>query len=204
MTILPGEAYWVGSPLPGESSGGEHTSVVLSSRTYNDRTGYPVIAGMRHQSPKAYRIEVTPASFTPAAGQPPLDQPRVVGLDQCRGAATSELSSMHGRIDNASLARVLANVPVQFQLGASSYARRGEYWELDQPVQGFTRVLVVLNDRAVLTDSMSQVLALPMSVSVEPGPLLVVAKTNLKTLAGRLSDKGQAQLDRLIRQMFGL
>jgi hypothetical protein len=160
-----------------------------------------VIAAMRRQAANAYRIEVPPAAFTPAAGEPPLDRARVVGLDQCRGASVAELDSKHGDIDGTSLSAVLGNVPAQFQLGASQYARRGERWTLAQPVDGVTEVVIVLNDRAVQTAAMSQILVLPVGAE---GPLLMVAKSNLVTLNGQLDAGGQAQLDSTIRGIFGI
>jgi len=201
MSVAAGEAYWVASPLPGEPSGGAHTSVVLSCAAYNGRTGFPVVAAMRKQPANAYRIEVSPSAFTSAVGQPPLDEARVIGLDQCRGATSAELSSKHGDVDSASLSAVLRNVPAQFQLGAAQYARRGEMWSLAQPVNGVTEIVIVLNDRAVRTADMSQILALPVGAE---GPLLMVAKSNLAVLTGQLDASGQVQLDSTIRGIFGI
>jgi hypothetical protein len=156
---------------------------------------------MRKQPANAYRIEVSPSAFTPATGEPPLDRARVIGLDQCRGATAAELSSKHGDIDEASLRAVLANVPTQFQLGASQYARRGEKWTLAQPVDGVTAVVIVLNDRAVQAAAMSQVLVLPVGAE---GPLFMVAKSNLDALIGQLDADSQVQLDSTIRGIFGI
>jgi hypothetical protein len=73
-----------------------------------------------------------------------------------------------------------------------------------QPVDGTSEVLIVLNDRAVETAAMSQVLVLPVGAAVAEGPLFMVAKSNLATLNGQLNAGGQEQLDRMIRGIFGI
>jgi mRNA-degrading endonuclease toxin of MazEF toxin-antitoxin module len=199
-----GEAFWVTTPLPGEPSGGAHSSVVLSSAAYNATTGFPVIAALRRQPETAYRIQVGVSQFTPAPGQPPLDTPRIIGLDQCRGASTAELVSKHGDVNLGCVQAVIAKVPTQFQLGSDTYARRGERWRLSQPIDGISEVVVVLNDRAVQTAAMTQVLALPAGQPVQAAPLLMVRKSQLMTLLGRLTASEQAELDRFIRFIFDL
>lgn len=200
----PGEAFWYDITLPGGSSGGRHSCVVLSCDAYNKRTGRPVMAALRQQPANRFRAQVTPRQFTPHPGQSPLDTDRVIGLDQLSSVSLHSGLARHGRVDRACVESALAMVRLQLQIGDPPYTHRGQVWQLASPVDGFSEVVQVLNDRATGTDSMTQVLALPLGSPAQEAPLLMIAKKQRKKLVRSLTPGEQAELDAILLGVFGL
>jgi hypothetical protein len=111
---------------------------------------------------------------------------------------------LHGYVEPACVEAVLRLVPKQFQVAMPPYSRRGEIWDLSSPVRGFKRACIVLNDRAVATAAMTQVLVLPYADGVLSSPLLMVGKSTLEKRLGQLKDGQQSQLDSILRDIFGI
>ena len=197
-----GEAFWIATPLPGEQSGGRHTSVILSCPAYNSRTGFPVIAALRRQRPSQYRVAVHPADFIPVAGQPALDTQRVIGLDQCSGVQAAALTAKHGDVMAGPVRAALALVARQFQIASPPYSLRGEIWRLRRSINGISEVVLVLNDHALNTQAMTQVLALPRGHPAEEAPLLMVGRRDLAARLGQLNRDEQERLDEILQSAF--
>ena len=204
MIVKPGEAYWIDSTLPGEPSGGRHTSVVISSEAYHAESGFAVVASLRKQRPNAYRVRVRKSDFVAAPGQPPLDRDRVLGLDQCRGIGVSARLTAHGSVPVECVHQATALVPKQFQIASPPYKSRGRVWTVGTTAYGTDKIVEIINDRAAATDSMSQILALPYSTGVSDGPVMMVAKQDCVEHVYTLSPTEQSALDKLITFMFGV
>jgi hypothetical protein len=62
----------------------------------------------------------------------------------------------------------------------------------------------VLNDRAVNTQAMTQILALPRGAPAEEAPLLMVRKADLQDRLGQLTNGEQETLDDMLRSVFAV
>ncbi len=199
-----GDIYWLDTPLPGEQSGGHHMSVVVSANDYNQQHSYPVLAALRDKTPNKYRILVTPAEFAPSANGVPLDQHRIVGLDQCSSVLSSSLGERCGTVSPEITDRVREAVPRQFQL-EGPWARRGEAWEIEKGMAECGSVVLIMNDSAIRHPHQQQYSALPFAGDqVLPAPLLMIGKSHLLKKLGQLSEAQQLSLSVLLRFMFGL
>lgn len=200
-----GSVYLAATPLPGESSGGDHLVVVVSTDGYNSHTGYPVVCGVRRGSQRhPFRIGISASEFRPCGRGRPLDGDRVVELGQSVGVRAQDLGELVGCVAESTLARIAAAIPDQFQLGATTWLRRGQIWTLTPSGEsgGPTEVVLVANDRALGAPNAQHVLCLPASGRVAEAPMLMISPDRLAIRSRSLSADEQAALDGILTAVF--
>jgi hypothetical protein len=188
--------------LPGETSGGKHLCVCLSSAEYAKEHGLAVLASLRKVQASWWRPLVDRYDFTPNPGCEPLDQARAVDTSQMVSVPVTALTSAAGWVSPRVVADTMQMLPALFQFRGPWEVRGAVHQVRGWPAD--TAAVLVLNDDALDNPTVRHFLALPYEEGDWRMALVLIAAADLGEEVRVLSDAEQVLLSADLRSIFPL
>ena len=188
--------------LPGETSGGKHLCVCLSSAEYAKETGLAVLASLRRARSSWWRPLVDRDDFTPNGAFEALDQARAIDTSQMVSVPITELTTLAGRVSARVVTDSMKVLPALFQF-RGPWEVRGAVHHIRGWPEG-TEAVLVLNDAALDNPSVRHFLAVPYEQGDWRTALVLVNAADLGEEVRVLSDAEQVLLSKDLRSIFPL
>lgn len=188
--------------LPGESSGGQHLCVCLSSEAYAKDTGMAVLASLRRVRSSWWRPLVDISDYSPKLGFLPLDGPRAVDTSQMVSVSRATLTRLAGVVSHRVLSDAMTVVPALFQLQGPWEVRGAVHSIIGWPEA--TAAVLVLNDNALDNPDVRHYLVVPYEEGWWRRELVLISADDLGEELRVLSDAEQSLLSNEIASMFPL